>query len=402
MRPPRIILGVCGGIAAYKAAEIVRGLRKEGAEVQVILTGRAEEFVAPLTLATLSERSVARTEFLPEPSPTIGHIELVRWGDALVVAPATANELARFARGLADDLLSTVHLAFTGPVVVAPAMNPRMWEHPETTDNIERLARRGVIIVPPEEGFAACGDEGAGRLARVESIVAEALWAARRSRSLEGVRVLVSAGPTHEPIDPVRFLGNRSSGKMGQAMAASARARGAEVTLVRGPVALGAPWGVTVIDVHTAAEMRERLLAAAVNADVVVMAAAVADHRPTHPATEKIHRPGEEYTLFLTPNPDILAELCRSRVGDQVIVGFAAETGMDPGRVQQKLERKGCDLLVVNDVTAPDAGFGADTNVVTLLAPGASPVSLPRLHKRDVAERIWDRIEALRQSRSKK
>jgi len=399
MAAPRILLGVCGGIAAYKAAEIVRALVKEGAEVQVILTGRAEEFVTALTLTTLSGRSVARTEFGAEPSPTIGHIELARWGDALVVAPATANELARFARGLGDDLLSTVHLAFTGPVVVAPAMNPKMWDHPETRENVARLSGRGVVVVPPEEGFLACGDEGAGRLARIESIVAETLRAARRSRALEGLRVVVSAGPTYEPIDPVRFVGARSSGKMGFALAAAARARGAEVTLVAGPLALGPPWGVRVVNVETAVQMREQVLAAAQDADVVVMAAAVADHRPGDPSAEKLHHPGAAYTLTMTPNPDILAELVRRRRPQQLIVGFAAETGGALERGRAKLERKGCDLLVVNDVTAPDAGFGVDTNIVTLLAPGAEAETLPRMHKREVAERIWDRIEALRRGR---
>ena len=395
MAAPRILLGVTGGIAAYKAAEICRALVKEGAEVQVVLTGRAAEFVAPLTLATLSGRPVARTEFGAEPSPKIGHIELARWADALVVAPASANTLARFAQGLGDDLLSTVFLAFAGPVVLAPAMNPKMWDAPATRANAASLARRGATIVPPEEGTMACGDEGAGRLPRVETIVAEALLAARRSRSLEGRRVVVSAGPTYEPIDPVRFVGNRSSGKMGFAVAAAARARGASVALVAGPVALGTPWGVERIDVETAREMRDAVLAAAEGADVVVMSAAVADHRPASFAADKIHRPGEGYAIELTPNPDILAELCASRRAGQVVVGFAAETRDAAARGAAKLVRKGCDLLVVNDVTAPGAGFGVDTNIVALLAPNAPAEELPRMGKREVAERILDRVERL-------
>lgn len=395
MSVPQVLLGVTGGIAAYKAAELARALVKDGCAVQAILTGRAAEFVTPLTLATLTGRHVATSEFGADASPTIGHIDLARWGDVLVVAPASANALARFARGLADDLLSTVYLAFEGPVVVAPAMNPKMWDAPETRENVARLGRRGVVIVPPEHGDTACGDEGTGRLARIETIVAEALRAARRSTSLAGRAVVVSAGPTFEPLDPVRFLGNRSSGTMGFALAAAARARGAAVTLVAGPVALDTPWGVNRIDVETAAQMKDAVDAAALGADVVVMSAAVADHRPARCEDEKIHRPGAPYALDLVPNPDILADLVAARRPGQVIVGFAAETGRAGERGAAKLARKRCDLLVVNDVTAAGAGFGSPTNIVTLLAPGAEPVGLPQLPKREVAERVWDRIEAL-------
>ncbi len=400
MSAPRVLLGVTGGIAAYKAAEIARALVREGAEVQAVLTARAAEFVTPLTLATLTSRPVARTEFGAEPSPAIGHIELARWADALVVAPASANTLARFARGLGDDLLSTVYLAFAGPVVVAPAMNPKMWAAPETRENVERLGQRGVVVVEPEEGVMACGDEGAGRLARVESIVAEALLAARRSRALEGRRVVVSAGPTWEPLDPVRFIGNRSSGKMGFAIAAAARARGAAVTLVAGPVALATPWGVTRVDVEGAAAMRRAVAAAAAEADVVVMTAAVADHRPAVVEPDKIRRPNVGYTLQLVPNPDILAELVRARRPGQVLVGFAAETRDVLERGRSKLARKGCDLLVLNDVTAEGAGFGVDTNIVTLLTPDGAAEPLPRLAKREVAERLWTRVEALLATRN--
>ncbi|MBP7148412.1 MAG: bifunctional phosphopantothenoylcysteine decarboxylase/phosphopantothenate--cysteine ligase CoaBC [Acidobacteria bacterium] len=396
MSPPRVLLGVGGGIAAYKAAELVRSLVRDGAEVQVILTARAAEFVTPLTLATLSGREVAQTEFPPVAPPKIGHIELARWGDALVVAPATANILARFARGLADDLLSTVYLAFQGPVVVAPAMNPKMWDHPETRENIERLARNGVVVVDPEEGYMACGDEGAGRLATIQRIAAEALWAARRSRSLAGVRVVVSAGPTHEPLDPVRFVGNRSSGKMGFAVAAAAVARGADVTLVAGPTAVAPPFGPRVLRVETALEMREAVRAAAAHADVVIMVAAVADYRPRAAAGRKISGKDQPLVLELVPNPDILAELCRQRRPGQVIVGFAAETGDAVAKGRAKRERKGCDLLAVNDVTTAGAEFGADTNVVALIGRDGAAEALPLMPKRAVAERLLDAVARLR------
>jgi phosphopantothenoylcysteine decarboxylase/phosphopantothenate--cysteine ligase len=393
----KILLGVSGGIAAYKAAEVVRGLVREGAEVRVVLTGRAEQFVTPMTLATLSGHEVFRTEFPPgEPGPEIRHIELARWADAMVVAPATANVLARFARGLADDLLSTVYLAFDGPLAVAPAMNPRMWDHPETRENMVRLAQRGAVVVAPEEGYMACGEEGAGRLARPESVVAAALAAARRSSSLEGRRILVSAGPTHEPLDPVRYLANRSSGKMGYAIAAAARARGAAVQLVTGPTSITPPFGVEVTRVGTAAEMQAALLERAAGADAIVMAAAVADHRPAAAAEQKISLDKtESYSVALVPNPDILAELVRRREPGQVIVGFAAETAATAERAIAKRKRKGCDLLVANDVTAAGAGFEVDTNEVTLVDAEDRAEAWPRLAKREVAERLWDRVEPL-------
>lgn len=394
MSAPRIVLGVTGGIAAYKAAELVRALVREGCEVRCILTGRAEEFVTSATLAALSGHEVHRTEFGADARPEILHIELVRWADALVVAPATGNALARFARGLADDLLSTVYLAYEGPVVVAPAMNPRMWDHPETRENMERLARRGVAVVPPEAGYMACGDEGSGRLAALESIVAETLAAARRRASLEGVGVAVSAGPTYEPIDPVRFIGNRSSGKMGYAIAAAARARGARVTLVTGPVDIAPPWGVEVVRVETAEQMRLAMLAAARDARAIVMAAAVADHRVARAAEQKISLK-EPYSLSLVPNPDILKELVERRRAGQIIVGFAAETQDFEQRGRDKRARKGCDLLLANDVTAPGSGFGSDTNRVTLVDANGDLERWPELAKRQVAERLCDRLESM-------
>jgi phosphopantothenoylcysteine decarboxylase/phosphopantothenate--cysteine ligase len=397
MSAPKILLGVSGGIAAYKAAELVRVLDKAGAEVQVILTGRAEAFVTPMTLATLSKRPVARTEFPDEPGPDIGHIDLAAWGDVLAIAPATANVLARLARGLGDDLLSTVALAFDGPVVLAPAMNPKMWDHPETRDNVLRLTAQGVTIVEPEEGVMACGDEGAGRLPPVETIAGEVLAAAERSQALAGWRVVVSAGPTHEPIDPVRYVGNRSSGRMGFAVARAARARGAEVVLVSGPSHLTTPFGVRRVDVRTAEEMREAILQSAADADVVVMTAAIADHRPDAPAPAKLSRKGEPFSLQMVPNPDVLSELVSRREGgalpgELTVVGFAAETGDAEVKGADKRKRKGCDLLFANDVSAPGAGFEGDTNVVTPVGPDGPEPTWPLLSKRQVAERLWDRI----------
>jgi phosphopantothenoylcysteine decarboxylase/phosphopantothenate--cysteine ligase len=397
-----ILLGVSGGIAAYKASELVRELVRSGAEVRVILTSRAEEFVTPLTLATLSGNAVSRSEFRAEPSPEIGHIELSRWASAMVVAPATANVLARMARGLADDLLSTVYLAFDGPVVVAPAMNPRMWEQTETRQNMDRLAQRGVVVVEPEEGFLACGDDGAGRLAEIPRIARAALEAARRSESLIGTRVLVTAGPTHEPVDPVRFIGNRSSGRMGYAVAAAARSRGAEVVLVSGPTPLAPPWGVRVERVRTAEEMRTAVLAESQGEsppDLIVMAAAVADHRP-HAALVKLSHKGEPWSIRLEPTVDILCELVSRRSPGQLIVGFAAETGEIEEKAREKLARKGCDLLVANDVSRDDAGFEVETNVVTVVDADGGLEQWPRLTKREVAERLLDRVEARMGTRS--
>jgi phosphopantothenoylcysteine decarboxylase/phosphopantothenate--cysteine ligase len=397
MSAPKILLGVSGGIAAYKAAELVRVLDKAGAEVQVILTGRAEAFVTPMTLATLSKRPVARTEFPNEAGPEIGHIDLAAWGDVLAIAPATANVLARLARGLGDDLLSTVALAFEGPLVLAPAMNPKMWDHAETRDNVSRLAAAGAAIVEPEEGVMACGDQGPGRLPPVETIAAEILAAAERSQALAGLRVVVSAGPTHEPIDPVRYVGNRSSGRMGYAVARAARARGAEVVLVSGPTSLTTPFGVRRVDVVTAEELREAVLQTAADADIVVMTAAIADHRPDAPAAEKLSRKGEPFSLQMVPNPDVLSELVSRRDGgalpaDLTIVGFAAETGDAPAKGADKRKRKGCDLLFANDVSAPGAGFEGDTNVVTPVGPQGAEPTWPLLSKRQVADRLWERI----------
>ncbi len=397
MSAPRILLGVSGGIAAYKAAEIVRQLVTAGAEVQVVLTSRGSEFVTPLTLATLSGHPVAHDEFGADPAEKIAHIELAKWADALLVAPATANVIARFAQGLGDDLLSTLRLAFDGPLVVAPAMNPKMWDHAQTRANVAALEAEGAVVVSPDEGFVACGDQGAGRLAAVDTIVSAGLEAARCSKLLSGQHVVVSAGPTFEAVDPVRFVGNRSSGKMGYALARAARARGAEVVLVSGPTCLPPPFGLRRILIESAEEMKRELFSASSGADIIIMAAAVADHRPVHPSGEKL-KPDKNasYTLEMRPNPDILAELCAARAAGSLqaktlIVGFAAETGDAVVKGAAKRRRKGCDLLIANDVTVAGAGFGSDTNIVTIISDQGER-SLPLMSKRRVAEEILDAI----------
>ncbi len=398
MKAPRILLGVSGGIAAYKAAEIVRSLVKEGADVRVVLTSRGAEFITPLTLATLSGHAVARDEFHEEPSPVIDHIELAQWADVLVVAPATANVLARFAQGEGSDLLSTIHLAFKGSVVLAPAMNPKMWDHARTRANVACLEQAGEIIVSPESGFVACGDEGAGRLAATETIVRETLLAAALSDAMAGKKVVVSAGPTWEAVDPVRYVGNRSSGKMGYAVARAARARGAEVILVSGPSGLASPWGVERIVVESAVEMRDAIFSSAAGASLIVMAAAVADHRPRERAPAKLKPDkGKGYSLDMVPNPDILKELCAARErGDLptelTLVGFAAETGDAVRKGEAKREHKGCDLLVANDVGAAGAGFGSDTNVVTIISATGRD-DLPLMSKLEVANRLLDAVD---------
>lgn len=385
-----IALGIGGGIAAYKACEVVRGLDRAGAEVQVLLTRNATNFITPLTLQTLSRRKALVEQFDLSTIETIQHVELTRRIDALVVAPATANLLAKFAGGVADDLLSTFYTAVTQPVVLAPSMNTRMWLHPATQDNVAILRGRGVTIVGPDAGWLAEGESGWGRMAEPDEIVRAALVAARRSRQLDGRTVLVTAGPTHEPVDPVRFLGNRSSGKMGYALAAAARRRGARVVLVSGPVSLAPPWGVEVERVETAAEMRQAVLAARSGADAVFMAAAVADHAPV-PAGSKIKKSDGPLTLTLERGPDILRELGESK-GDTLLIGFAAETEDLLSNARKKLEAKNLDFIVGNDVSRPDRGMSSDHNAVTILDRDGGAVEVPRALKGEVAERILDRV----------
>jgi phosphopantothenoylcysteine decarboxylase/phosphopantothenate--cysteine ligase len=389
-----VVVGLTGGIACYKACELVRLLVGAGARVRVVMSAAAQQFVTPLTLQTLSGAPVATDTFSPTQESEIGHIRLADAAAAVVVAPATANVLAKMATGIADDLLTTVLLATRAPVVVAPAMNVHMWQHATVQDNVRRLAARGVRVVPPRTGFLACGWEGEGRLAEPADIV-EAIRAAMTPQDLAGEHVLVSAGPTQEAVDPVRYLTNRSSGKMGYALARVARRRGADVTLVTGPVALAPPPGVTVVPVASAAEMARAVETAFARATVVVMAAAVADYRPRTSLPRKLKKATAGLTLDLARNPDILAGL-GPRKGRRVLVGFAAETHDVVAEARRKLAAKRLDLIVANDVTAPGAAFGGDTNVVHLIDAGGGDEALPVLAKEDVAARILDWVVAHR------
>lgn len=397
----RVLLAVSGGIAAYKVPELVRRLRRAGHQVRCVLTHAAQHFVSPLALQTVSQSPV-RTELLdPAEEGGIGHIELADWADLVVVAPATANLLAKMAAGLADDLVSTLLLATRAPVLVAPAMNVNMWNHPATAANVACLRERGVHFVGPESGDLACGWEGVGRMADPETVFGAAtLWLG--PRSLAGRRVVVSAGGTREPIDAVRAITNRSSGRMGYAIASEAACRGATVVLVSGPTALPSPPGVRRVDVDTALEMRDAVLRELDAADVVVMSAAVADFRPARPAARKIKKeeldPGAGLQLELVANPDILAEISRER-GARVVVGFAAESHDVLEAARRKLARKGCDLLVANDVSRADAGFDSDRNAVWFLSPDGQVEELPLLPKPEVAARLLDRVEKLLRER---
>ena len=402
----RVAVGVTGGVAAYKAAELVRRLQQEKLEVEVVMTRSACEFIAPLTFAALTGRKVITGMFGAENSApanvesAIEHIAVATRIDALVVAPATADFLAKMAAGIADDFLSTLYLATKAPTVVAPAMNVQMWEHPATQENIARLRARGVRVVEPEEGYLACGMTGAGRLASVEAIARAVADTLGLRRDLENQTVLVTAGPTCEDVDPVRFLTNRSSGKMGYALAEAALRRGANVILVSGPVALDPPQGVEFVPVRSSDDMRRAVLERLPAANMVLMAAAVADYQPAAVHSTKIKRGAAPLALELQPTPDILAEISRVTIsragGDRIVVGFAAETGALAENARGKLLRKGADLVVANDVTEEGAGFDVDTNVVTLFSRDGGEVSLPKMSKFDVANRVLDEVLRLR------
>jgi len=397
----KIALGVTGGVAAYKAAELVRRLQQEKLDVQVVMTRAAQEFITPLTFAALTGQKVITDMFSAAGAApanvesAIEHIAVAQRIDLLLVAPATADILGKFAHGIADDFLTTLYLATKAPVVVAPAMNVNMWEHAATQANLAALRARGVLVVDPNEGYLACGMTGAGRLAATETIVGKVCEVLGLRHDLEGQTVLITAGPTCEDLDPVRFLTNRSSGKMGYALAEAAHRRGAHVILVSGPTERKIPDGVDWVPVRAAEEMRRAVLERAADANIVVMAAAVADYRPAAAQEKKIKRGEGSFTLELEPTPDILAELGRERPrGDarRVLVGFAAETDHMAENARQKLSRKGADMIVANDVTREGAGFDSDTNIVTLFLRDGREIPLPKMDKLEVANRILDRV----------
>lgn len=395
----RITLGVTGGIAAYKSAELVRRLQDEGHTIQVVMTRAAREFITPLTFAALSGQRVITDLFSNQPGgegsldSAIDHIAVAQRTDLLLVAPATADVLAKFARGIADDFLTTMYLACIAPVVVAPAMNVNMWQHAATQENVATLRARGVRIVEPSEGYLACGMTGPGRLAEQEEILKAVRQALQAQQDLAGETILVTAGPTCEDIDPVRFLTNRSSGRMGFAVAAAGARRGAKVILVSGPTALETPPGVERIDVRSAEEMQHAVQARFSGCSISIFAAAVADYRPAKKLSKKIKRGKEALLLRLEPNPDILAGVAREK-GERLVVGFAAETENLAENARKKLAQKNADLIVANDITAEGAGFDHETNIVTLFSRDGRDMPLPRLSKAEVAQRILD--EALR------
>ncbi len=390
MQPFRVVLGVSGGIAAYKAAELCRAFVREGFEVQPVLTRGAREFVSPLTFAVLSGRNVPTEVWGSRHEPAVLHVELADRTDLLVVAPATAHALARFAHGLADDFLTTYYLSHRGPILLAPAMESAMWANPAVRANCDVLAARGVKFVGPAIGFLASGHEGVGRMAEPAEILAaaQAILGQSRGRDMEGLRVLVTAGPTREPIDPVRFLSNRSSGKMGYALAEAARDRGASVTLISGPVALTPPAGVRFAPFETSADLHGLLVREFPDCDALAMAAAVADFIPEASA-RRMHRGEGDMTVKLAAGRDVLASLRPLKRG-QVVIAFAAETSDLERRGAAKREAKGADLIVINDVGRRDIGFESPDNEVILLGSGEPARTISRRPKRAVADAIWD------------
>jgi phosphopantothenoylcysteine decarboxylase / phosphopantothenate---cysteine ligase len=394
----KIALGVSGGIAAYKAAEIVRLLQERGVRVQVIMTRAAQEFVRPLTFAALSGEKVITDLFAagketPNIDSAVEHIAVAQAIDGLVVAPATADVLAKFAHGMAADFLSTLYLATTAPVVVAPAMNVNMWNHPATQANLEILRKRGVRIVEPGTGYLACGMTGTGRLAENEAIVAATLEALGATQELAGETVLITAGPTREKIDPVRYLTNRSSGRMGYALAEAALRRGARVLLVTGPTTMAAPGAAEVTQVQSAEEMRNEVLRLLPQATIVIKTAAVADYRPKSAASQKIKRSGP-MNLELEPTADILGEIARQKQS-QIVVGFAAETQNALENARKKLSAKSLDAIVVNDVSHEGVGFDSDRNAVTIITQH-EVIEVPETTKWEVAQRVLDQVVRLR------
>jgi phosphopantothenoylcysteine decarboxylase/phosphopantothenate--cysteine ligase len=396
----RVVLGVGGGIAAYKSAELARSLMERGAEVQVVLTAAAEEFIRPLTFAALTNRKVITDLFASRSaeevlSSSVEHIRVAQDNDVLVVAPATADLIAKFAHGLANDFLTTLYLAFTGKVILAPAMNTNMWEHPAVRANVETLAARGHTILPPDSGLLACGTVGAGRLPDPQKIAEAVVSIGHSRKDLEGESVIITAGPTQEAIDPVRFISNHSSGKMGYSLAAAAVARGARVTLVSGPVNLPAPYGVTLVRVDSAAAMRDAVMSHLKEATIIIKSAAVADYHVAKPAPQKLKKTAARMSIELDPTVDILAEVGRLK-GDRLLIGFAAETQNLIAEGRRKMETKNADMVVANLVTTEGIGFGSDVNEVTLVTRAGDVISLPRASKREVADQIFDHALKLR------
>ena len=393
-----VALGVCGGIAAYKAVEVLRGLQRAGCSVRVAMTKRACEFVQPLTFRALSGSHVIVDDYAPDNPDPIAHITFSQTVDLLVVAPATANIIAKFANGVADDFLSSTYLACTAPVLIAPAMNTTMWEHPATQRNLRQLRADGVYFVEPDAGEMACGTIGPGRLSEPERIVRaalEILAGADRPKDLAGERFLITVGATREEIDPVRFISNRSSGKMGFALAEAARKRGAAVTVVAGVTTVEPPVGVRVVKALSADEMLKAVASEAGKASVFIGAAAIADYRPAQRAGQKIKKSNESITLTLERTPDVLSQVAASRANGMLVVGFAAETENVLENAKEKLRSKKLDAIVANDVSRADAGFDSSTNAITIITNDKA-VELPLMSKSDAADKILDVIVALR------
>lgn len=396
MKKPCVVLGVTGGIAVYKACELLRLLQKRGIDVFVVMTQNACRFVAPLTFETLSGHPVAVDTFDRPQTWEVEHIALAKRADLFLIAPATANIMGKMACGIADDMLSTTVMATRAPVLVAPAMNTGMWENAAVQQNVKTLRARGVEIVAPVSGHLACGDSGAGKLEDVEVIAERACELLFAKKDMEGLRVMVTAGPSREALDPVRYISNRSSGKMGYAIAQAAQKRGAEVTLLSGPVAIEAPQGVKLVPFTTTQELLDRASELAQEQDLLIQAAAPADYRAKEIAPQKIKKQGgEPMTFTLVENPDVAATLGKAKRSGQVFVGFAAETNDVLAHAKDKLARKNLDMIVANDVTRPGAGFDVDTNIVTLITKDGQE-ALPMMSKAEVAQRILDRALALR------
>ena len=395
-----IALGVCGGIAAYKAIEVMRGLQRAGCTVRVAMTKRASEFVQPLTFRALSGSHVVVDDYAPDNPDPIAHITFSQTVDLLIVAPATANIIAKFANGVADDFLTSTYLACSAPVLIAPAMNTTMWEHPATQRNLQQLREDGVEIVEPDAGVMACGTIGPGRLSEPERIVAAALDIlshATPAKDLRGERFLITVGATREEIDPVRFISNRSSGRMGFALAEAALRRGGEVTVVTGVTTVSAPAGARVIKALSAEEMSQAVEQERAAHTVFIGAAAIADYRPSQRAGQKIKKTDDSITLTLERTPDVLAEVADARVNGMLVVGFAAETENVIANARKKLNAKKLDAIVANDVTRSDSGFDSRTNAVTIITKDNDvPVELPVMSKREAADRILDVIVSLR------